>query len=526
MPVTPDLTTQAGWNAFVQEHGGIIGTPTAQLDKDKQTGDPVEAQDPFYEYRLGDGTVVEVNNAGNVRKLEIPKASTTTADKPSTYDVEGVGRYEKQPDGSYKLVVAAPSSRVSNPDEDMLTAIKRQGAEAERNERQANAAAGRGYMTSAEAQAINLRAQQLGLDANAAKLARDKFEQDRKYADEQERRAEVESRAGVARTQAQTGQIITETDLTRARIEELQRKTPAEIAEMEARGELTRAQAEKARQEMRKPDVVPGSSELSHLTTITPEGQVRQDMNMAFRPQTVADVAARVGQLQAAAQAKRAEVSKKIGVAGYTAEQAVQEFNGWWDQNVEPQRAQLEAAQQEAQAARGRQEAEASRMNVQAAQGAGRQAIDAFQAQARYRVGPRAAEVANQAARGQQYDLSNAAFYQAPNLDEVAQQRTMEALKWISPTAAAATGGPMPQVNNIDVTGGLNRTSYMPGMPAPSPVMGGAAPAPAPPGPGWMRADQMFGAAPPGNAMAPGPGMAGVVRPGSPVSWPPYQFPG
>ncbi|HET6319384.1 MAG TPA: hypothetical protein VFG86_23245, partial [Chloroflexota bacterium] len=63
-------------------------------------------------------------------------------------------------------------------------------------------------------------------------------------------------------------------------------------------------------------------------------------------------------------------------------------------------------------------------------------------------------------------------------------QAVMEALKYISPTAAQATGTPMPNYAAVNIPQALNRSTYMPGggapVAAPAPVAAG----PAPPLPG------------------------------------------
>src|SRR5262245_56045921 len=61
-------------------------------------------------------------------------------------------------------------------------------------------------------------------------------------------------------------------------------------------------------------------------------------------------------------------------------------------------------------------------------------------------------------------DMTGAVSYQMPDVNQMAQQATADALKSISPMAAGIAGAPMPQLpQNVDIAGLLNQTSYAPG---------------------------------------------------------------
>jgi len=125
---------------------------------------------------------------------------------------------------------------------------------------------------------------------------------------------------------------------------------------------------------------------------------------------------------------KAAQLQGKIG-EGYTPEQADKEFRAWYDQNVSPYTASLQAAQEEALYARQKDQAASQVSAYTAAQAAGRNTVDAWQAQAPYRVGPNAAAAAAQAAKtGNVGDLSGAAFQCANATAEGIAEGILEAL--------------------------------------------------------------------------------------------------
>jgi hypothetical protein len=107
-------------------------------------------------------------------------------------------------------------------------------------------------------------------------------------------------------------------------------------------------------------------------------------------------------------------------------------------------------------------------------------------------------------------DISSAFVIPAPDLQQRAQQATMEALKGISPMAAAATGAPQPNYQGFDINAGLNRLNYGFGGPAQGAVP--AAPPMAAPVPPSGPAQPLL---PPGYAGMPGldPRLSGQFNP-------------
>jgi len=88
--------------------------------------------------------------------------------------------------------------------------------------------------------------------------------------------------------------------------------------------------------------------------------------------------------------------------------------------------------------------------------------------------------------------------YNAPNPIDLAQQQTMQALKYIDPTSAAANGLPPPNLQGADVGSMLAAKNYAPpGVPAPAAAAAAPSPAappppPPPPGPALGMGDNII----------------------------------
>ena len=443
-----------------------------------------------------------------------------------------------------------------NPDALVTKAVERQGKEAERNERQKNSDAGKGYATDAELAKMQNDARQTGVSEGQLQENIRQFDIKQRAQDAKDKvdAAKVEqdikeSAARVGQIGAQTGLIGAqttktgaETGLTNAQAQALVDKTPSEIKEAIARAGLAGAQADLAEQQVadlkqkaKQPSIVDLGQGPTYATQ-APSGQITEQMRQGYVPKTLAEVEARKGQIQAAANAKMAELNAKVNGTDYTHDQALKDFSGWYDQNVQPYQDSLIAAQQQAIADQAKDQASARSTAYGQALQAAQNVTQAYQAQAPYMVGPRAAEVANQVAKQgnlRGVDFSNAAFYKMPDIQGMQQAAVADALKYISPTAAAMTGQPTPNYQGTDIAAGLARTNWMAPQPAPAPqpasqpnqgqpavtvtVQGQGQGQPQDQGGGWQRADQSMGPTPAGNALAPMAGMAGTVDPNSPV---------
>jgi hypothetical protein len=269
-------------------------------------------------------------------------------------------------------------------------------------------------------------------------------------------------------TQAQTRYQDASSDYQAAQAERARALLPSDIATAEANIEAARVKMEQARQEMARPVAYPVSTEAAIRSYIAPSGEIVDQPNLAFQPKTQFDVATRVGQLQSMAQQQRDLLAAQISSGTITQDQANTQFERWWQQNVQPQQEAL--GQATTQIAREQERLDMARREaaVTAAQGAGTQAISAFQAEAPYLAGAGYGGAMATAlnALGQGREVPEGTFrpemFTAPpvNLQQQARDATMEALKLISPTAAAATGTPLPQLGGLDIGAMLNQTAY------------------------------------------------------------------
>jgi hypothetical protein len=243
-----------------------------------------------------------------------------------------------------------------------------------------------------------------------------------------------------------------------------------------------------------KPTQIQAPADQATLGFMDSSGKLTTQINPNYAPVSQADVARQVGALQQAALQQRDQISQNLqsGVYGSGTDaqaKASQAFSSWWAQNVEPQKASLQAAQQQAQVAAQQKAEEQQRLNLQTAQSAGTQAIQAAQAQLPYTVGPGFGAALNNIqqayASGKapgNIDLGSAVTFQMPDINQLAQQATNQALAHISQSAASgmntATGPNTPNYNpslgllpNVDVNQALNAQTYQPGsMAAPPPV--------------------------------------------------------
>ena len=422
--------------------------------------------------------------------------------KNENYDPNAVKTtvYGNSDSGFFRLDNDGNPVVVMNPNPDTLVdkAITRQGKEHDIRQREANEAAGKGYGTDEELQKRDIDLRRQNLDEEKQKEAKRQFDIKQKNQDALDKASiasteqsikesaaktglygaqtgETQARTGLTgaetirtgaetlRTGAETGKIGAETK----RITDL---TPAEIEEAKQRGVLAGSQAEYYKQQaedLKRKAGLPSIVDLgagATYATMGPKGEITEQMRQGYLPKTLPEVQARVGQLQAAMQAKSNELAGKISDT-YTAEQANKDYTTWYDQNVAPAQGALQTAQEQALYDRAKEEAATRQASFTAAEAAGRNVVSAYQAQAPYMVGPRAAEVASQAAKTgslEGVDFSNAAFYKLPDLQKMQQQAVADALKYISPTAAAQAGVPPPNYAGMDIAGALNRTRWTP----------------------------------------------------------------
>ena len=228
--------------------------------------------------------------------------------------------------------------------------------------------------------------------------------------------------------------------------------------------------------------VVNAPSTSQFITTMDDKGNITTKLSPNYQPTTMAGIASQTASLQQQAQAQHDQINSNLQSGMYGSGPEAQSkanaaWSAWWAQNIEPQKAALAQAQQQAQFDQQKQQQDLARVNYQQAATAGQNAVANFEATLPYRVGPgynqAFSQVLNATAQGKMpgpIDMSQLT-YKMPDLNQMAQNATAQALAHISPTAAAmANGNPMPSMfgNPPDINAQLNQTSYSP--------FGGAAP--------------------------------------------------
>lgn len=211
------------------------------------------------------------------------------------------------------------------------------------------------------------------------------------------------------------------------------------------------------------------------------------ERNPNWSPTNVGD---RVRQLQNSATQKQQELHAQVVGGTLSEDQADQQFNDWWKTTIEPAKQEIQLAQQWKVQEQQRLQEEQQRSNLATAQSAGSEAVRAVAGE--HRVGPGfgnlMGNLVSAGAAGKfptapsQQDMQNAFVTPMPNYNDIYEQATARALAHISPTAAQlATGSPtpslLPQLQNVDVTAGLNPTSYRFGGGPPAPQPAAAQPA-------------------------------------------------
>src|SRR5215471_19750419 len=438
--------------------------------------------------------------------------STTKATSPTDYVVKTTDNGTwypndvNNPGGGYHMIVPAG---VKNEDEEITKAVDRQVKEGDRNARQRNLDANGFYGTDTEYANFIHQAQADKLNQADLQEKIRQFNVQHQYDDQQEKRADdkaasdlLTAATGRAATQASTAATQATTAQTQQNIDIARQKLPGELTQQQATLAATQASTAKTLQDIQQgkapaPVQATLGTGYGQYASIDPStGQVTFNQNPNFQAKTQADVAARVGQIQALMTQKGQEAQAKVGqmVNGklYTAEDALRDFNSWHDQNVAPQQAQLQAAQEEAQFTRAKDEASMRQQAYQTALGAGTQQVSAINARTNMNpVGAGYADVMDLARQGKMptgQQMASAFTYQAQDPTQVAQQATQDAYKAL--LGGGPGGGAPPNPQAIDIAGMLNRTNY--GGPQAAPP----APAPAPAAtaganwlPGWPGSD-------------------------------------
>jgi hypothetical protein len=200
------------------------------------------------------------------------------------------------------------------------------------------------------------------------------------------------------------------------------------------------------------------------------------EKNPNWSPSNVGD---RVRQLQQTAQQKQQDLHAQVVSGAITEADADKQFNTWWDSSIEPAKAEIAQAQQQKQTELEQKASEQQRLNLATAQQSGQNAVEAYKAQLPNMVGPGFGKAFGQLADAWTtgkpatgIDWSSALTYQMPDLNQLAQQVTNQALAHLSPTAAQnmndthgtqASPALGQQQQPYDYTQSLQRSTYQPG---------------------------------------------------------------
>ena len=285
------------------------------------------------------------------------------------------------------------------------------------------------------------------------------------------------------------------------------------------------------------------------ITTMDQDGNITTKPNPNYAPTTMAGIAGQQAALQQQARAQHDQINANLqnGVYGSGPDaqtKANAAWADWWNQNIEPQKASLAQAQQQAQFEQQKQQQDLARANYATAQGAGQNAVSNYLSTMPYRVGPgynqAFGQVANALAGGKMpgnIDMSQLTF-KMPDLGQMSQQATAQALAHISPTAAQmANGSPTPSMfsqSPPDINSQLNMTNYTPfgaatpatGAP-PAVIPSAAPPTSGPPTTNPVDLSQMPGYNPVGGQSTVLPTLAPLQNPwgqGTGVNFGTYQY--
>jgi hypothetical protein len=218
------------------------------------------------------------------------------------------------------------------------------------------------------------------------------------------------------------------------------------------------------------PTSIATSNDQEFIAQRMPDGSVQYIKNQNWAP---TDPAIRYRQLSAQANDKFQELQGKLSPS-YTPEMAQKDMDLWWSANIDPAQKQIQIDQQKQQVDLQNKIVEQNRSNYATGISAGSGAVAAFTAGQEGRVGPNYGAMMQAIGQGKTSgpEFDNATTFEGPDPNELYKQSMQDALKAISPTAAAASGAPMPAYGQANPTDALNRTQYNFGAPA-QPIQGG-----------------------------------------------------
>lgn len=292
-----------------------------------------------------------------------------------------------------------------------------------------------------------------------------------------------------------------------------------------------------------KPTQITPSTTAPYITTQDAKGNMTSVPNPSYVP---TDPGRMTQQLQQQIDAQAQTLHQQVTQGSLTPDQAASQFNQFWQENVEPVKGDITAAQAKAQAALAYQQSQTGYENALAAnipatlaQNASDAAQRNFTSMMPYLVNSSAGTTPGITTNSKGFPQINIgqvmanATYSLPNLQDIGRQGAAAALAHISPTAqnilAQGPGQPaQPPVPGLDINSMLNQSAYGFGAPpagaAGGPPASGAPPAPPAPPQAPYTPNVANGPIPYSNASAPAgpnPGMPAPPVPPTPPAPPP-----
>jgi hypothetical protein len=246
------------------------------------------------------------------------------------------------------------------------------------------------------------------------------------------------------------------------------------------------------------PTTVQTAADQPYVATRDENNNLTWTANKNYMP---ADPAQRVAQLQQQARDQMSSLQAQVKGQTLSPQDAQSQFQSWWQTNIAPQQAAVQAAQQQqafkdqtTAAATQNAQLQAATQAQTAATSYGQNAADIALRTLPYRVGAGFAPMLNQlssnitgSATGQApkaLDMSSLVT-QNPDPSSLYTQGAASALAHLSPTAAGIAGMPSPTLPaQPDIAGAFNMNAYTPpggwgASPPPAPAAAAAAAAPA-----------------------------------------------
>jgi hypothetical protein len=535
-PAAQDTTARDALIAqFAADHKGQTGTATPVLNKPTAAQTAAAGSDPqkqqqlqqsldtgFDTYTFGDGTSIDVSPDGRTQNQKLA-ASSTRAQTPQEIlaqnGIYSVGNqvWQRNADGTYSQTNASQATQALA---DNKTQADTAYTTAQTQKLQTDNALAQDP-TNQALQQQKTQADVAYTQAQTQKLAADE-------AVSQGNLAVAQGNLGVAQAklpgeQAQTAATTASTQATAQRTAAL---TPGEVTQQQATLQGTQITNQAALAKLNQPTMLSTGTG----PTYTYWDPATQSMQTAANPAYVpTDPGRMTAQLQQQATAQQQALQQQVAAGKITSDQAASQFDQYWNQNIEPVKGDIAAAQAKAQSALQYQQAQTGYQQAQTAMLPATLAQNASDAAQRnvlsmlpYTVGTGAATTPGitPGARGfpnvNPAQIMQNATYSLPNLQEIGRQGAAAALANISPTAAmhAQIPGPMgqPQQGMPDLNSMLNMNSY--GFGAPGGAQGGPAqPMPAVQG-APAQAQLMPAAAPGGQTSYTNPGMNMAMMPG------------